>query len=73
MTRYLEDKGLRTRLAEIYGPGSRVDFLSRETRIFAWGERGAPSSPRVTSAASTLKATASTGSVLLSCPRRHRV
>ena len=41
MSRYLEAKGLRTRLAEIYGPGSRVDFLSRETRIFAWGEPGA--------------------------------
>ena len=39
MNRYLEAKGLRTRLAEIYGPGNRVDFLSRETRIFAWGER----------------------------------
>ena len=37
MNRYLEAKGLRTRLAEIYGPGSRVDFLSRETRHLRLG------------------------------------
>jgi hypothetical protein len=39
MQRYLESRGLGRRLAEIYQPGEKVDLLSEQTQVFAWGDK----------------------------------
>lgn len=39
MKRYLELKGLSSRLAEIYKPGEKFDFLSQENQVFAWTDK----------------------------------
>lgn len=39
MKRYLEFKGLSPRLAELYKPGEKMDFLSGENQVFAWADK----------------------------------
>ncbi len=40
MMRYLDYKGLHSRLHEIYKPGERVNLLSKENQCFAWDVGG---------------------------------
>jgi hypothetical protein len=42
MKAYLESKGLRTRLGEIFEPGEDVDLLSSGTQVFAWNGKESP-------------------------------
>ena len=39
---YLESKGLRPRLDEIFKPGEDVDLLSSGTQVFAWNAKDSP-------------------------------
>ena len=40
MLAYLDSKGLRARLLELYRPGEKTDLLCDEHQIFAWGNEG---------------------------------
>jgi hypothetical protein len=42
MKAYLESKGLRPGLDEIFKPGEDVDLLSSDTQVFAWNGKGSP-------------------------------
>jgi len=42
MKAYLESKGLRPRLDEVFQPGADVDLLSSGTQVFAWNGKESP-------------------------------
>jgi hypothetical protein len=42
MKAYLEFKGLGSKLEEVFRPGEDVNFLSSETRVFAWNDKDSP-------------------------------
>ena len=73
MRRYLDSKGLRARLDEVYKPGENVDFLSDGDPRFRLGRQGGRHRPpRGTATASTRNAPARTGSASPSSRPGHR-
>jgi hypothetical protein len=42
MTRYLDQRGLRARVEEIFKPGDGADLLASDNQVFAWSDRANP-------------------------------
>ena len=60
MKAYLESKGLRPRLDEVFKTGDDVDLLSSDSQVFAWNGKGSSMQSRARVRSSTPGRIAST-------------